>query len=236
MLGKGKGKKGAAPPPSPSPANSLEGSRNNSYADLGSRRSNGGTSMEEEVGPAFANLEDFNPSGLGLNVSTDASGGLVITVPPKRGQGEGSNSRGSSMHGPASTAENSRHGPSELGDLRAQLAKPPSSPKPAVNGRPLPPKPSPASVLSPAQIAAAEAAAKASAQRDRRSFVARLRDPETGAMSNLRLFGGNVGSSTAMTRSIGDSGAARCCIADPEFTTVIVPPSQVRHALPQQQR
>jgi hypothetical protein len=81
-------------------------------------------------------------------------------------------------------------------------------------------------------LKATEAAAAAAAQRDRRSFVARLRDPETGAMSNLRLFGGNVGSSTAMTRSIGDAGAARCCIPDPEFTTVLVPPTQARQVLP----
>ena len=236
MLGKGKGKKGAAPQPvtpkSPSPAASAEGSRSNSYADL---HSYGGNSMEEEVGPAFAHLEEeFNPSRLGMNVSTDASGGLIITVPPKRGAGEGSNSRGNSMHGPSSTPENSRHGPSGLNDMRAQLAKPPApaSPKPASGGKPPPAKPPPASVLSPAALAATEAAAKASAQRDRRSFVARLRDPETGAMSNLRLFGGNVGSSTAMTRSIGDAGAARCCIPEPEFTTVLVPPTQARDARP----
>jgi len=232
----GKGKKGAAAPAvapsSPSPGSSHDGSRSASYVDLNSRTSHGGNSMEEEVGPAFANLEEFNPSRLGMNVSKDSSGGLVITVPPKRGQGDGTNSRGNSMHGSACTPENSRHGPSDLSDMRAELAKrqapQPSSPKPAAGGKPQPAKP--ASVLPPAVLKATEAAAAAAAQRDRRSFVARLRDPETGAMSNLRLFGGNVGSSTAMTRSIGDANAARCCIAEPEFTTVLVPPAQVRNA------
>ena len=229
----GKSKKGAAPavaPSSPSPGSSHEGSRSASYVDLNSRTSHGGNSMEEEVGPAFANLEEFNPSRLGMNVSKDSSGGLIITVPPKRGQGDGTNSRGNSMHGSACTPENSRHGPSDLTDMRAQLAKPqapPPSPKPAAGGKPPPGK---ASVLPPAVLKATEAAAAAAAQRDRRSFVARLRDPETGAMSNLRLFGGNVGSSTAMTRSIGDANAARCCIAEPEFTTVLIPPTQVRIA------
>ena len=228
----GKSKKGAAPavaPSSPSPGSSHEGSRSASYVDLNSPTSHGGNSMEEEVGPAFANLEEFNPSRLGMNVSKDSSGGLIITVPPKRGQGDGTNSRGNSMHGSACTPENSRHGPSDLSDMRAQLAKPPApppaSPKLAAGGKPPPGK---ASVLPPAVLKATEAAAAVAAQRDRRSFVARLRDPETGAMSNLRLFGGNVGSSTAMTRSIGDANAARCCIAEPEFTTVLVPPTQVR--------
>jgi len=238
MLGKGKkkGDKGAAPPApkSPSPGGSLENGRSSSYNDLRSLRSQGGNSMEEEVGPAFANMEldDFNPAHLGMNVSKDASGGLIITVPPKRAPGEGSNSRGNSMHG-AGGSDNSRHGPSELSDMRSQLAKPvspPSTPKLATNGKPPQAKPA-MPALSPAALAATEAAAKASAQRDRRSFVARLRDPETGAMSNLRLFGGNVGSSTAMTRSIGDAGAARCCIPEPEFTTVLVPPTQARYTL-----
>lgn len=235
MFGKSKGgKKGAsvAPstPPSQSPGASAEGSRNSSFADP--QRSYGGNSMEEEVGPAFAHLEEeFNPAGLGMNVSKDASGGLIITVPPKRGLGgEGSNSRGGSRHGPGSTPENSRHGPSELGDLRAQLAKPPAgSPKAAANGMSSPVKKPPTSVLSPAQIAATEKAAQGVPPRARRSFVARLHDPETGAMSNLRLFGGNVGASTAMTRSIGDIGAARCCIPEPEFSSVLIPPTQARH-------
>ena len=240
MFGKSKGgKKGAsvAPgtPPSQSPGASAEGSRHSSFADI-SQRSYGGNSMEEEVGPAFAHLEEeFNPAGLGMVVSKDASGGLIISVPPKRGLGgEGSNSRGGSRHGPSTTPDNSRHGPSELGDMRAQLAKPPSgAPKAAANVMSSPvKKPPPTSVLSPAQLAATEKAAQEVPPRARRSFVARLHDPETGAMSNLRLFGGNVGASTAMTRSIGDIGAARCCIPEPEFSSVLIPPTQARPALP----
>ena len=42
-------------------------------------------------------------------------------------------------------------------------------------------------------------------------------------MSNPRLFGGRLGASTAMTRSIGDRNAARCCIAEPEIVTTLVP-------------
>lgn len=65
-----------------------------------------------------------------------------------------------------------------------------------------------------------------SPQRRRISFVGRLRDPNTGALSNLRLFGGKLGASTAMTRSIGDREAARCCISEPEVVTMVVEASQ----------
>ena len=62
--------------------------------------------------------------------------------------------------------------------------------------------------------------------RKRMSFVGRLRDPRTGAMSQPRLFGGKVGASTAMTRSIGDREAARSCIPDPEVRNKPHKPSQ----------
>lgn len=62
--------------------------------------------------------------------------------------------------------------------------------------------------------------------RRRVSFVGRLRDPNTGALSNLRLFGGKLGASTAMTRSIGDREAARCCISEPEVVTMVVEATQ----------
>lgn len=218
------------------------------------------------MGVAFANMQDFDPSALGINVSKDARGELIVTVPPRNSRGsttplggssgrggnefaaalaaaDGGASRGSSMHGgqasPGSSVDNSHHGPSELNDMRAQLSKLqaaraaanvgalPTTPTKSGAPRPPPPKP-PAAVLSAAAIAATQAAAAAAKQRDRRSFVARLRDPETGALSNLRLFGGNVGASTAMTRSIGDANAARCCIAEPEFFTQLVAPGQVR--------
>jgi hypothetical protein len=224
-----------------------------------------GNTMDEEVGYAFAQLEgtEFDPASLGMNVSFDASGGMVVTAPPRSnarrssapppraGGADGmagsgaSTPTGGSMRGganlvppsPNGSVENSRHGPSDLGDVRAQLARERAAsaaggetalaPASSIKGSPraAPPRPPP-SVLSPAALAATQAAAASAAQRDRRSFVARLRDPETGAMSNLRLFGGNVGASTAMTRSIGDAGAARCCIAEPEFCTVLVAPAQ----------
>jgi hypothetical protein len=243
--------------------------------------------MDEEIDSAFAAMEgvclaDFDPSKLGMNVSKDSAGGLVVTVPPRgtprrsagapvtppaeasrRGGtafGDGSlTPRGGSVHGASelspggvrsgsgSSVDNSRHGPTDLADLQAQLARAQARGASASGGAPspaLPPSPTrtagaggvsrpplpPSSVLSPAALAATQAAAAASAQRDRRSFVARLRDPETGALSNLRLFGGNVGASTAMTRSIGDAGAARCCIAEPEFCTLLVAPTQARRA------
>lgn len=80
------------------------------------------------------------------------------------------------------------------------------------------------SLLTPEALAAVKREAMAAQLRDRRSFVARLYDPATGEQSNLRLFGGSVGASTAMTRSIGDRGAARCCTAEPEVATVMVGP------------
>ena len=61
-----------------------------------------------------------------------------------------------------------------------------------------------------------------SPERERMSFIGRLRDKKTGRMSQPRLFGGKPGASTAMTRSIGDRDAARCCISDPEITTTVV--------------
>jgi hypothetical protein len=235
-----------------------------------------GNTMDEEIDSAFAAMEgvslaDFDPSKLGMNVSKDSAGGLVVTVPPRSGARRGSNApvtppgensrRGGNAYGDGSghgggdmspsmrsghsSVDNSRHGPTDLADMQAQLSRaqaraasgagampamPPSPTRAAagngsVSGGSRPPLPPP-SVLSPAALAATQAAAAASAQRDRRSFVARLRDPETGALSNLRLFGGNVGASTAMTRSIGDAGAARCCIAEPEFCTLLVAPAQ----------
>ena len=259
MFGKGGSKRSAD--------GSLHGGANDGSMHGSSTRGEGsrsGNTMEEEVGLAFANLEgaaEFDPARLGMNVSKDASGGLVVTVPPKgarRAPGEaGESSRGGnayasqgggsahgemvpfggarmSSNGSNSSVENSRHGPSDLSDVRAQLArqmqrKVPDAadvPPAASPGRGPAPKPPSSAVLSPSVLAATQAAAAAAAQRDRRSFVARLRDPETGALSNLRLFGGNVGASTAMTRSIGDAGAARCCIAEPEFCTLLVAPTQ----------
>lgn len=58
--------------------------------------------------------------------------------------------------------------------------------------------------------------------RRRISFVGRLQDRASGTYSSLRLFGGKRGYSTAITRSIGDRDAARCCIAEPEITTLVV--------------
>jgi hypothetical protein len=263
--------------------------------------------MEEEVTIAFASLEgvslaDFDPASLGMNVSKDAGGGFVVTVPPRgarrasapvpyngaapagdaerslRGasaagaallsgnRGTATPPGGLSLHGASdfgapgtptagegsvrsagSSIDNSRHGPTELQDLRSQLARvhqraaisggdsggaAPASPgRQGGNGMAARPPLAPSALLSPAALAATNAAAAQAAHRDRRSFVARLRDPETGALSNLRLFGGNVGASTAMTRSIGDAGAARCCIAEPEFCTQLVAPTQARDAL-----
>ena len=141
--------------------------------------------------------------------------------------GEGSGSGKGSV-------ENSRHGPSPLASL--SVPRPPIQhahgalgalgPPPLETPEPSASAPPPPSGFTPAVLAAAEKAAAEAPSRGRRSFVGRLRDASTGNMSNPRLFGGSVGASTAMTRSIGDRGAARCCIAEPEFLTRRVAPGQ----------
>lgn len=67
--------------------------------------------------------------------------------------------------------------------------------------------------------------------RRRISFVGRILDPGSGTYSSLRLFGGRHGYSTAITRSIGDRDAARCCTAEPEITTVVVEPQQTARVI-----
>ena len=214
----------------------------------------GGHTMEEEVSDAFEALSQFDPTKLGLNVTTTAAGDLIVNLPPRkpaagvkrsasagaqldsvrsgapapapRKSGAGDDSDEGSSKGKASL-ENSRHGPAELSQVR--VAAPPPSQSSAAAAPPFGQAPQPppgATKLSPEALAAAMKTAAESESRQRRSFVARLRDPETGAMSTPRLFGGNVGASTAMTRSIGDRGAARCCIAEPEFCTMLVGPGE----------
>ena len=210
-----------------------------------SRSPSMGHTMDEEVSGTFAALTEFDPTQVGLNVSRDGAGSLVVNLPPRTPTRRGSEfSMVRSSSGieadPAEkdhpdSRENSRHGPTALSDLRVRPPKPAAA---AASDSKLAAAPAPATAVpalppsaagSKLSAAAPEAAQKAAANvptRVRRSFVARLRDPETGAMSNPRLFGGNVGASTAMTRSIGDRGAARCCIPEPEFTTKMVAPGQ----------
>ncbi len=207
-----------------------------------------GMTMEEEVNNAFEALSNFDPTQLGMNVSRGADGAFLVTLPPRtppgstRGGSEFSMLRSNNASAAAegshrsgtSSLDNSRHGPTELADLRIEPPKPAMLAHASGTSVAAPAAPAPAALpastlvskLSPEALAAAQKAAAEVPVRGRRSFVARLRDPETGAMSNPRLFGGSVGASTAMTRSIGDRGAARCCIAEPEFTTQLVEPGQ----------
>ena len=221
-----------------------------------SRSPSTGHTMDEEVSGTFAALTEFDPRHLGLNVSLDGAGSLVVNLPPRTPTRKGSEfsivRSSSGIEAPVEPSvrgggdnsekdhpdsrENSRHGPTALSDLRKRLPKPAAAaaaanselsaaPAPVTAVPALPPSAA-GSKLSAAALEAAQKAAANVPTRVRRSFVARLRDPETGAMSNPRLFGGNVGASTAMTRSIGDRGAARCCIPEPEFTTKMVAPCQ----------
>jgi serine/threonine protein phosphatase PrpC len=216
-----------------------------------------GHTMEEEVSDAFEALCQFDPTKLGLNVTTTAAGDLIVNLPPRKPAAGGikrSSSAGAQLDSVRSGApapaprkpgggaagddsdegssadkasqENSRHGPAELSQVRVPAPPPAKSAAPPPPSSQPPPQPPGGTKLSAEALAAAIKTAAESESRQRRSFVARLRDPETGAMSTPRLFGGNVGASTAMTRSIGDRGAARCCIAEPEFCTMLVAPGE----------
>ena len=224
--------------------------------DGGGGSQGGGHTMEEEVSDAFETLSQVDPTKLGLNVTTTAAGDLIVNLPPRKpagvrrsssagaqldsvrsgapappprksggGAAAGEDSDEGSSKGKASL-ENSRHGPAELSQVRVPAPPPSQSAAPPPPPGQPPQLPPNGTKLSPEALAAAMKTAAESESRQRRSFVARLRDPETGAMSTPRLFGGNVGASTAMTRSIGDRGAARCCIAEPEFSTMLIAPGE----------